>query len=310
MNRDPLFDGLALYVDIEGRPVRKSERPLVDGFTVQPHYLRVVGMELRSGRDFDERDTAAAPRVAIISETLARRFFPGEDAIGKRIRLDSPVLGNADRPARQIVGVVADVKHRGLSAEVRPQVYTPLAQDPFNEFFVVVKTDGSPRELVAAARSAVLTLDKEQPIAEIQTLEERVGQSIGRERFNSLLLTLFSSLALLLASVGLYGVMSYAVARRTHEFGIRMALGADLSAVLAGVVREGMTLVLAGVCIGWIGALVLTRLLQNLLFGVSATEPLTFAVATLLLTVVALLACWVPARRATKVDPVIALRCR
>lgn len=202
------------------------------------------------------------------------------------------------------------MKHRGLSAEVRPQVYTPLTQDPFNEFFVVVKTESSPRELVAAARSAVLALDKEQPIAEIQTLEERVGQSIGRERFNSLLLTIFSSIALLLASVGLYGVMSYAVARRTHEFGIRMALGADLSAVLAGVVREGLTLVLAGVCIGWIGALVLTRLLQNLLFGVSATEPMTFAVAALLLTVVALLACWVPARSATKVDPVIALRCR
>ena len=201
------------------------------------------------------------------------------------------------------------MKHRGLSAEVRPQVYTPLAQDPFNEFFVVVKTGGSPRELVAA-RSAVLTLDKEQPIAEIQTLQERVGQSVGRERFNSLLLTLFSSLALLLASVGLYGVMSYAVARRTHEFGIRMALGADLNAVLAGVVREGMTLVLAGVCIGWAGALVLSRVLQRLLFGVSATEPLTFAVATLLLTAVALLACWVPARRATKVDPIIALRCR
>ena len=310
LNRDALFDGLALYVDIEGRPVRQSERPLVDGFTVQPHYLRVVGIELRSGRDFNARDTAAAPRVAIISETLARRFFPGEDAIGKRIRLDSPVLGNAERPARQIVGVVADVKHRGLSAEVRPQVYTPLTQDPFNEFFVVVKTESSPRALVAAARSAVLALDKEQPIAEIQTLEERVGQSIGRERFNSLLLTIFSSIALLLASVGLYGVMSYAVARRTHEFGIRMALGADLGAVLAGVVREGLTLVLAGVCIGWIGALVLTRLLQNLLFGVSATEPMTFAVAALLLTVVALLACWVPARSATKVDPVIALRCR
>lgn len=310
LNRDPLLDGVAVYVDIEGRPVARNERPLVDGFTVQPHYLRVVGVELRSGRDFNERDTAASPRVAVISETLARRFFPGEDPIGRRITLDSPVLPNANRPVREIVGVVADVKHRGLSAEVRPQVYTPLAQDPFNEFFVVLKTTGDPREFIAAARTAVLALDREQPIAEIQTLQERVGLSIARERFNSLLLTLFSCLALVLASVGLYGVMSYAVARRTHEFGIRMALGADRTTVLAGVVRQGMTLVLAGICIGWTGAIVLTRLLRTLLFGVSATEPLTFAAATLVLAGVALVACWVPARRATKVDPVVALRCR
>ena len=288
----------------------RNERPLVDGFTVQPHYLRVVGVELRSGRDFDERDTAASPRVAVISETLARRFFPGEDPVGKRITLDSPVLPTADRPAREIVGVVADVKHRGLSAEIRPQVYTPLAQDPFNEFFVVLKTTGDPREFIAAARTAVLALDTEQPIAELQTLQERVVLSMARERFNSLLLTLFSCLALILASVGLYGVMSYAVARRTREFGIRMALGADLTTVLVGVVRQGMTLVLAGICIGWTGAIVLTRLLRTLLFGVSATEPRTFAAATLVLAGVALIACWVPARRATKVDPVVALRCR
>jgi len=236
--------------------------------------------------------------------------FPGKDPIGKRITLESPVLGSANRSARAIVGVVADMKHRGLSAEVRPQVYTPLAQDPFNEFFVVLKTTGDPREFIAAARTAVLTLNREQPIAEIQTLQERVSLSIARERFNSLLLTLFSCLALVLAAVGLYGVMSYAVARRTHEYGIRMALGADLTTVVAGVVRQGMKLVLAGMCIGCAGAIVLTRLLRTLLFGVSATEPLTFAATTLVLAGVAFVACWVPARRAAKVDPSVALRCR
>ena len=312
LNGDESFDSIDVSLDqrieLEGRPLQPRERLRIDGRTVQPDYFRAMGIRLAQGRDFTERDNKEAPKVAIINETLARRYFPNEDPLGKRIALYSVFV--KDRPPLcQIIGVVGDVKHRGLSAEPRPEVYVPLAQEPFQELFVVVKTESDPLNLVGAVRAAVQTLDQAQPIYDVKTLDARLGSSLAQQRFNTLLLAIFSALALLLAAVGLYGVLSYTVAQRTHEIGIRLALGAQSSDVLKLVIKQGMQLVLIGVVIGLVGALALTRLMQGLLFGVSATDPFTFTLIALLLASIALLACYLPARRAAKVDPMVALRC-
>ena len=311
LNGDPVFDNLDASfdtrLDIKGRTVAPNERPRIDGRTVQPDYFHAMGIRLVSGRDFNERDNAEATQVAIINETLARQHFPNEDPIGKRIRLNS-VFIQGEPPLRQIVGIIGDVKHRNLSMETRPEVYVPLAQDPFQEFFVVVKTESDPHSFAGAVRNEVQALDKDLPIYNVQALDERLGASIAQERFNTVLIATFAALALLLTAVGLYGVMSYDVAQRTHEIGIRQALGAQPRDVLKLIIGQGAALVLIGTVIGLMASFALTRLMKGLLFDVSATDPLTFALVTLLLAGVALAALYVPARRATEIDPVIALR--
>jgi len=311
LNDEREFDDLEAILDarfeIEGRTLRPNDRPHYDPRTVQPEYFRAMGIRLLGGRDFDERDRDGRAPVAIINEAMARRYFAGEDPIGKRIRLSSLVTPK-DQPMRQIVGVVGDVKHRGVTAEARPEVYVPFAQAPFQEMFVAVKTDSDPASVTSAVRAAVLELDREQPIFNVKTMEQRLGQSVAGQRFNTLLLAIFAGLALLLAAVGLYGALSYAVAERTHELGVRLALGAQSRDVLRLVIGHGLKLVAIGLLIGLVGAVALTRLLGGLLFGVSATDPLTFFVVALLLVVVAVVACYLPARRATKVDPMVALR--
>jgi putative ABC transport system permease protein len=268
---------------------------------VTPGYFRAMQTPLRSGRYFDERDTANSIWVGIVSESLARRLWPNQDPIGKRL---------AGRPMVTVVGVVDDIKMGSLKDETPLQLYMPYAQIPWwDGVAMVVRTTADPLSLTASVRQEVLALDPDLPVFNVNTMEQVLSTSVTQPRFYTLLLNLFSGLALLLAGIGVYGVMSYAVAQRTHEIGVRVALGAQDRDVLKLVVKQGMMAPLLGVALGLITAFALTRLMENLLFGVSATDPLTFVVITLLLTTVALLACYIPARRAARIDPMVALRC-
>jgi len=288
---------------IEGRPApQPDQRPVAWYSSVSSDYFRTMGMRLIAGREFTERDNENSPKVVIISQATARRHFPNEDPIGKRI-------GNG-RPDgwREIVGITADVKHFGLTQDARASMFFPDRQRPSRQMFIVARTAADPLSLGPALRGAVAAMDKNLAVSNISAMEEVTSQSIGQERFTLLLLGLFSALALSLAAAGIYGVMSYAVAQRTHEIGVRVALGAQTRDVLKLVVTQGMALVLAGVGIGLASSLALTGFIRGLLFGVSATDPMTFVAISILLSVVALLACYMPARRATKVDPMVALR--
>ncbi|MEJ7576826.1 MAG: ABC transporter permease [Pyrinomonadaceae bacterium] len=292
--------------EIEGNaPVGVAEKPNANFRMITPDLLRAMGIPLVKGRTFSERDSSDAPKVLLINETLARRFFAGADPIGKRLKF-STLSGET---TGEIVGVVGDVKFRGLDAEAEPEYYMSYLQFPMSEMSLIARTAfAEPTKLVPAMRNAVLEVDKDQPLYETKTMNRLVGESIAERRFNMLLLGGFAFVALGLAAIGIFGVMSYSVTRRTHEIGIRMALGAQRSDVAKLVIGQGMILVLIGVALGLAGAFALTGMMKSLLFGVSATDPITFAGIAVLLTAVALLACYIPARRATKVDPMIALR--
>jgi putative ABC transport system permease protein len=261
---------------------------------------------LLRGREFGEQDRADSPKVAVISETMARRLWPGEDPTGKRI---APGVPESPDDWITVIGVVKDVRQFELTAEPRLQMYLSYVQPAF---FVpghlVVRTNVEPLGLAAVVRRTVWEIDKDQPVSTIRTMEELLSESIARQRFSMLLLGIFATVALLLAAVGIYGVMADSVTQRTHEIGIRLALGARRGDVLRLVVKQGMVLALIGVAIGAAASLALTRLMKSLLYDVSATDPATFLGVSLLLAVVALLACLIPARRATKVDPLVALR--
>ncbi|MGH9854847.1 MAG: ABC transporter permease, partial [Blastocatellia bacterium] len=298
-------DGIGF--SIEGRPPADPGQQRSAGpRCVGADYFKALQIQVKRGRVFTESDGRDAPPVLVINEAMAHEYWPNEDPIGKRISLDS----RDGQPVwRKIVGVVGDIRHLGLDRGLRPEIYFPFTQFGFPPPTLVVRTNDAPRSLVAAIRKEVQAMDKDQPISNIHTLDELLNKSVSQRRFNLLLLGIFASAALALAGVGIYGVMSYLVAQRTHEIGVRMALGAQVSDVLKLVVKQGMTLTLTGVLIGLITAIGLTRLIKNLLFDVSATDPLTYISIATLLTFVALAACWIPARRATKVDPMIALRC-
>ncbi|MFY9609330.1 MAG: ABC transporter permease [Blastocatellia bacterium] len=299
-------DRMRVTFETQGRPIPKGELPATEIRTIGLDYFKTLGIPLIKGRDFTERDDKKAPAVIIVNEAFARQFFPGEDPIAKFI---TPGISADDNesPTREIVGVVGNVKHMSLSAEADPEAYEPHAQLTF-DMAVLVKTESDPFGIVSAVQSEIKAMDKDLPAYNIKTLDQYLAASVAHPRFNTLLLTLFAGMALLLTAVGLYGVMSYSVNQRTHEIGIRMALGADRSDVLKLVVRQGMTLTAIGVGVGLTGAFFLTRLLESFLFGVTSTDPATFAAIALLLVAVALAACFVPARRATRVDPMVALR--
>jgi putative ABC transport system permease protein len=239
----------------------------------------------------------------IINEALARQYFPGEDPIGKKMKTMFQGRG-----MREIIGIVGDVRHSGPLKEAPPQVYEPYADNPTSSLSVIVQADTPRPALLAAVRSAVQTLDKDQPIDRTAPMSELLADSISQPRFYTSLLTIFAAFAFALAALGIYGVMSYAVVQRTHEIGIRMAVGARATDVMKLVIRNGMTLAVLGVAIGLIAAFALTRLMTTLLFGVTPTDVTTFAGVCGVLLVVALFACYIPARRATKVDPLVALR--
>jgi putative ABC transport system permease protein len=272
-------------------------------------YFQTMGIPLVSGRYFDARDTADSPPVVIVSEALARKYWPGEDPVGKRITFNR-VPNTQDPLWREIVGVVGHVRNESLEGESRGQYYVPYAQRPNNtDLFLVVRTDAAdPAALAPAVRGAVAGVDRDLPVYRVTTMEKLVAESLMQRRFAMFLFGVFAALALALAVVGLYGVMSYGVAQRTHEIGLRMALGAQSRDVLRMVVGQGMLLVAIGLGLGLVSALLLTRLMESLLFGVSAADPATYAGIALLLAAVAFLASYLPARRATKVDPMVALR--
>jgi len=293
---------------IEGRAsYDPGQEPHASYSSVSPDYFKAIGIPLLRGRHFTERDTKGAPRVAIINNTMAKKFFPDEDPIGKRIHLTGG-LTNGDGVYREIVGVVGDGEYYGVDQETPAQIYEPYTQQPFPFMTLVLRADGDPAGLNEAIRREILNLDREQPVVSIDMLDRLVSASTAWRQSLGLLFGTFAAVAVGLAAVGLYGVMSYAVARRTQEIGIRMALGARRLDVLVLILRHGARLALCGVAIGIIGAWAMTRLLANELYGVSATDPLTFIGVSLLLIGVALLACYIPARQATKVDPLVALR--
>jgi putative ABC transport system permease protein len=256
------------------------------------------------GRAFTEQDKAAGPRVVIVNETLARKHWPGQDAIGKRIRFQD-TLERA--PWMEIVGVIKDVKH-DLLEEVTPEFYLPHAQDAWPGMVLVARTTVDPASLAGSMRQHVWAIDKDQPVFDVRTLQEVRSVAIGLQTFTAQMTGIFAGVALLLASVGIYGVMSFAVTQRTQEIGIRMALGARAPDVLKLVVANGMKLTVIGLVIGLIGAWLLTRFMTTLLFGVEATDLLTYSVVSVCLLAAAFLACYLPARRATKVNPLEALR--
>jgi putative ABC transport system permease protein len=288
---------------IEGRPEPlPGQDPNADIRAVNHDYFGAMRIPLLKGRYFTEADVRDNAKVVLISEELARLYFAGENPVGQRILRGAP--GTA--PYEEIIGVVGDVRHRGLDSVLRQTIYSPSLRLGFTN--LVIRTTNDPVSLAAALRREVAAIDPNQPVANIKTMERWVSESVAQPRFRTLLLGLFSGAALLLAMVGIYGVMSYAVSQRVHEMGVRMALGARAGDVLRLVIRQGMKLALAGVAIGLASAFALTRLIKDLLFGVQATDPVTFATIALLLMGVALAACYLPARRATKVDPIVALR--
>ena len=306
----PLFGGSSTGFDVEGRPLAApNERPMTDFRSATPDYFRAMGIDLAAGRAFTTNDNADAPPVAVINETLARRYFGKENPIGKRIGLSRPI------DWREIVGVVHDVRNYGLASEVKPECYLPYLQNgpdylagSASWMVMVVRTESDPLGYVAAIKEALQKIDKDQPIASTKPMTAYLAQSIAQRRFNMLLLAVFAGLALLLAAVGIYGVISYSVAQRQREVGIRMALGARPGHVLALIVRQGMRPALLGLVAGIFAAAGLTRFMRSLLFQVSANDPLVFIGVALVLALVAAAACFLPARRAAYLDPVVTLR--
>ena len=296
-----------LAFEIDGRPpLQPGVTQSTNYYSVSADYFKAMGIPLRRGRVFTERDIKDSPRVAVINETMAKKIFPDEDPIGKRITFDNRQKENPEW--FEIVGIVGDVKQYGLDQVTTMQTYEPYIQQTFPYMTLVVRTTGDPTNLNGAIRSEVLKLDKEQPTTNFKTLNEFFSISIAQQRFSVVLLGVFAVVALVLSAVGIYGVLSYAVTQRTHEIGIRVALGAGRRDVLRLVVGQGMLLTVIGVAGGLGAAFALTRLMASLLFGVTATDAVTFASVASLLLAVALLACYIPARRATKVDPLVALR--
>ncbi len=293
-------------IQVEGQPILPGEMPEVDNYMVTPGYLGAMSIQLLRGRDLTVQDNADAPMAVLVSEEMARKLWPNEDPIGKRLRFHNPDPVE-ERPWRTVVGTVGDVKQYGLDRPETMALYVPLAQMPNSAMTLVVRTRAEPAAMIAAIRQQILALDPEQAVFKVATMEELISDSTALRRFSMMLLGLFAALALLLAAIGIYGVLAQLVAQRTHEIGIRMALGAQARDILKLVVGHGMALTIAGIVVGLAGAFGLTRLMANLLFAVEPTDPTAFLTIAFLLGLVALLACYLPARRAARLDPKTAL---
>jgi putative ABC transport system permease protein len=299
-------NSLRTSFEIEGQPMAKSDLPRTFIRAVGLDYFGTMHIPLIAGREFTARDDRHAPHVILINQTLARRFFPNESAIGKHMK---PGM-SADKSASmcEIIGIVGDVKHRNLWQPPDPESYVPYEQNSIGAMDIVVRTEADPMTLLAAMRTQVLALDSELPIFKAQRMEDYVAASVAQRRFTGLLCSIFAGAGLLLAVVGLFGVMSYNVAQRTHEIGVRVAVGAEKPDILRLILTEGMRITAIGIGVGLLGALGVSRVVKSQLFGVTATDPLTFLGVVVVLMLVALAACYLPARRAARVDPMVALR--
>jgi putative ABC transport system permease protein len=297
------------YTDVaplfrEDRPTPGAKAPLTDYISVSTDYFRVMRIPILRGRLFTEQDNEKSPKIALINEACARAQFPGEDPIGKRIRLGAP-----DDDAKTVVGIVGDVRQDGIDRPADMQVYMPLNQDAIVGFYrMLARTAGDPARLEPTVRAAFTEVDRESPVYHVKALEEYVAGRLANRRFALVLLALFGALSLMLAAVGVYGVMSYTISLRTREIGVRMALGADASATVLLVLRRSMATTAAGVALGWLGALGLARSISALLYKVRPADPMTLGGVAILLALVALAASTLPARRAARIDPITALR--
>ncbi|HEY6187281.1 MAG TPA: ABC transporter permease [Pyrinomonadaceae bacterium] len=308
INTLPLVKGPTAAIMVEGRPpLTRDKWPGINYRNVSPDYFRAVNAPVLRGRAFDAHDNESAPLVVLVNQSLVRRDFEGEEPLGKKINFGA-TRADGQPIWYEIVGVVADVRSLELNSEPTPEIYTSSLQDAFAGMSYVVRTQTEPESLIPAVREAVREVDKAQPVADFKEMEQIVSEAAAQPRFNSLLLGIFASVALLLAAAGIYGVMSYSVTQRTHEIGIRMALGAQTRDVIKLVVGQCIRLTFVGLAFGLVCAFASTRVMATLLYGVKPTDPWTFAGGALLLTLVALLACYLPARRAAKVDPLVALR--
>jgi len=308
INTLPLAKGPTLGFRIEGRPITTPDKwPMANYRNVTPNYFRAMGVPVLQGRAYTDRDSSSAPLVMIINQVAAEQNFPGENPIGKRVAF----RGNeSDQQPNwfEIVGVVANVRSLELRQEPTAELYFSSLQDPFQSMSFVIRSSVDPESIAGSIRQAVAEVDRTVPVSNVQTMERIVTTSVTQPRFNLFLIGLFSVVALLLSAAGIYGVTSYTVTQRTHELGIRLALGAQMNDVLRMIMGQGMAVIMVGVAIGLVAAFGLLRLMKSLLFEVSETDPLTYVGITLVLVSVALAACYVPARRATKVDPLEALR--
>jgi predicted permease len=308
INTLPLEKGPTTAIWVEGRPqLPRDQWPGVNYRNVTPNYFSALNIPILQGRGFDERDNAQAPLAVLINRAAAQRDFAGEDPVGKRINTGG--TDNNNQPIWfEIIGVVSNVRSLELDTEPAPEIYTSAFQDAFANMSFVLRAAIEPSGLTTAVRQAVQSIDKAQPVADIRTMEKIVSDAVTQPRFNFALLGIFSAIALILSAAGIYGVTAYTVSQRTHEIGIRMALGAQGRDVLTMILGQGLRLTAIGVGAGLLASFLLTRFLSSMLFGIGATDTLTFAVVAIILTGVALVACYVPARRAAKTDPMVALR--
>jgi putative ABC transport system permease protein len=292
-------------MEIEGQPKPPPGQELETGICVtDANYFQTMQIPLKRGRLFTDQETKEMRHVVVVNETFARKIFPGQDPLGKRVTI---VMKDENFPT-EIIGIVGDTKHLGLDTETEVMAYWPQPELVYSSMTLVIRTLGEPTNIAPAARNVIHNLDPDQPIGDVTTMEQLLSKSIARSRFNTTLLSVFSIVALVMAAVGIYGVMSYSVVQRTHEIGLRMALGAQQRDVLKLVVKQGLALGLIGVAAGLLVAFGLSRIMSSLLFEVTATDPRTFVGVAVGLFVVTLVACYLPARRATKVDPLVALR--
>jgi len=290
---------------IEGDAVTNNAIPTAQVGLVSPDFFRTMETPLKRGRFFTDADDRQAPQVVLIDEALAARYFSNRDPVGLRIKRGGPA---SEAPWMTIVGLVGNIKSDGFDKPDQPHLYFPIFQNPAYAMAIYLRTDVAPLTVMQSVREQVRALDRDLPVFGERTMSQVAAESVSRRRFAMQLVGLFGILALLLAAVGIYGVIAYSVTQRTREIGIRVALGASRSAILGWVLKQGLILTIAGVVIGLVGAFALTRLLRSLLFGVGPTDIVTYGALAVLLTIVALIACYVPARRATKVDPLVALR--
>lgn len=293
-------ESVTLDFEVDGRPAAESSKPAAELRLVQPDYFRTMGVPLVQGRDFAEHDNAKAPAVVIVNHTLARRYFEGENAVGKSIRMGPQKL--------EVVGVAGDIKNRGTQHDTQPELFMPLAQSPMDDMFVVLKSNVDAGSQIPPVRAAIKELDPNLPAFDVQVMDERLSETFARQRFSMSLLIVFAGIALFLTISGLHGVLAHSVAQRRREIATRMAVGASPAVILRGVVGHGMVLTIIGLVLGTVFAIIITRFMQSLLFGVTATDPLTYLALAVLLALVALITCYMPARRASRIDPITVLR--